>query len=167
MYDNPRDVDFRLRGTLVEYKGELRYVDGFDGENEVYKLHLRGVREDVRLDSRYLKITNIRTGYMNINGHLVYLSRRPTRAYRQGLRQDNTTCYGDLSLNDVIRCIHGGVDKDKPLPNGYKILSKDYAVKGTELYYRNRLVGIYHEGKPYLSNDKKFLIESLEESCCG
>jgi hypothetical protein len=162
MYDNMRDVEFRLRGTLVEYKGQLKYVNGCDMIGRAYVIDLRGIG-NVRLDSRHLKITNIRTGYMNIDGHLVYLSRRPTRAYRQGLRQDNTSCTGDICFRELMDRVRLGLNNTE-LRDGCKILSSDYAVIEDQLYYRTRLVGIYHNNKPYLNNDKKFLVESLTES---
>ena len=165
MYDNMRDVEFRLKGTLVEYKGELRYVNSCSKVRRMYCLELGD--DLVRLDSRYLKITDIKTGYMNIGGYLVYLLRRPTRAYRQGLRRDNTDVSGSIGFNEVMEYVRQGVDKDKPLRAGSTILDKDYAVVGGKLFYRTRPVGIYHEGKAYLDNDKKFLVESLGECSHG
>ena len=165
MYDCIRDVKFRLEGTLVEYKGKLRYVNSCSKVRRMFCLELGD--DLVRLDSRHLKITDIRTGYMNIGGHLVYLRRSPTRAYRQGLRRDNTDVSGSIGMNEVMEYIRQGVDKDKPLKEGRTILDKDYAVISGRLFYRTRAVGIYHEGKAYLDNDKKFLVESLGECSHG
>ena len=159
MYDRIRDVEFRLRGTFVEHKGVLRYVESVE-EEDGFKLYLSGVGW-VDLNSRHLKVTNIKTGYMNVGGYLVYLSRKPTRAYRQGLRSDNTNCHGGISFRDVLARVQGNMVDGEPLRKGYKLLDKDYAVMGGKLFYRKRLVGVYIEGKPYLNNDKQFLSESL------
>lgn len=166
MYDNLRDVEFRLRGTLVEYDGDLHYVSEVDVDDG-YTLRVVGKHDtSVALTDPKLKITGIKTGYLNFNGKLLFLKRRPTRTYRQGLRYDNTSCTGYYTFGELSERIRYQEIHDEPLGEDIKILDKDYAVIRGKLYYRTRLVGVYYEGETYLSNEMKFLSESLE-ACNG
>ena len=165
MYENLRDADFRLRGTVVWYDGKYVFVENVERISpKVYTLNVTSNKErfGVTTDNPKLKIRNIPQGYVNINGRVAYVKRLPTRTYRQGLRRDNCTILGstfDSFLQDVKVGGHA-------LEHG-KILSPDYCAKNGNLYYRGRKVGVYVDGKPYLDNSKRFLSELLESVVGG
>lgn len=166
MYDNLRDAEFRLRRTVVFYDGSYRYVNSVERQQGKYGVNLTDVGF-VPLDNDKLKIRSIPTGYVIAGGVLCYLQRNPTRTYRQGLRADNTKA-GGLGFDAFARSVMLGdvktVGKDLA---GNKILNKDYAVRGNKLFYREREVGVYVDGKPYLHNGKSFLKELLDEVLGG
>ena len=168
MYTCLRDASFRLRGTLVEHQGELVYVHEVDedGKGFLVRIARTGDRTDwVKLSK--VKIRGIKTGYINVMGYVCYMTRSPTRTYRQGLRHDNTNLKGVIDFGGFMSLVKRGENLNLPIKDKEDlILSSEYAVRGGKLYYRERVVGVYFEGKPYLNNHMVFLKESLEK-CNG
>ena len=162
MYECLRDARFRLDGTVVWYDNKYCYVQSVhEVDDKSYTLDLvsDGEKQLVSLSDPKLKVTSIPTGYVAVAGRACYLKRLPTRAYRQGLRGDNSEVsrVGFRMFRDYV--IEGRAEELRK----DKILSKDYAVVNGLLFYRGREVGVWINNKAWLSNDKQFLKESLGE----
>ena len=162
MYDCLRDAEFRLLGTIVMYKDEYRYVESVGIYNEKIKLTLLGVNPKISLDNKSLRMRGISTGYINVLGAVTYLSRKPARRYRQGLRSDNCEFLQGHNYRHFAHWVMKGCPKEA-LHREDKILSKDFAIVRGELFYRARSVGIFN-GIPRLGNRFKFLSEALERA---
>ena len=164
MYDCLRDAEFRLGGTVVMCKWEYRRVEGVtQGTSGVIKLKMRGVPASIPLSHKSLRIKNIKTGYINVGSTITYLCRKPARRYRQGLRMDNCETKQGDSVREFFRWVDTGATYSH-LPEGYRIISKDFAVKGSTLYYRARQVGVCVDKTPHLSNRFKFLEAALSRA---
>ena len=146
------------------YKDKYRLVVG-SGKDDggKYVLVLRGIDKPVLLSHTALRIRSIKTGYVNVNGLLSYLSRSPARRYRQGLRNDNCTMSGRRDF----RYFSAWVEKGSPhsnLPDGTSIISRNFAIVSSVLFYRKREVGSVVMGKPRLGNQFRFLSEAFNKA---
>ncbi len=164
MYDCLRDAEFRLGGTVVMFKGEYRRVEGVtQSTSGIIRLKLKGIPASVPLSHKSLRIKNIKTGYINVAGTITYLCRKPVRRYRQGLRSDNCETKQGASLRLFFHLVDGDVAQ-KDLPKGCEIISRDFAIEGSSLYYRARQVGVCVDKTPHLSNRFKFLEAALSRA---
>ena len=164
MYESLRDASFRLDGTIVFYKNRYIVVEGCKSVSS--KLCLVGGGNTIPLTSKDLKMRCIPTGYVSVNGVLMFLSRRPTRRFRQGLRSDNTKVYDvggkERNFNFFYDAVmRGGVVG--LIPDSGEVISRDFAILDNVLYYRLREVGYSKGGKVRLKNDVQFLKEAVQE----
>jgi len=164
MYETLRDASFRLDGTVVFYKNRYLLVERcktIGGDTHIISGDLQ-----IPISSKLLKIRCIPTGYVTIGGDIFFISRRPTRRYRQGLRQDNTRVYDHNSREVSFQRLLGAVVKGglvNLIPKDGEVISKDFAVVGKVLWYRLREVGYVIDGKAHLRNDLQFLKEAVQE----
>lgn len=162
MYETLDEADFRLTGTVVWHKDSYSYVERVLKKEGVIKLRLRPEGTLISINSRNLKIKGIPTGYVTDGDRPIFLSRKPTRRYRQGLRGDNTKVSPmsfRLFMNEVIE----GNIKNSGEGMGWKILSQDFLDSNGSLYYRNKAVGKKIGGDYHLFNSFDFLKEELGE----
>lgn len=164
MYTCGRDLQFRLKGTIVWYKGKHRYVRDTMFINTRKQVLLLDDNTEVQLGDADLKISSIPCGYFNLGGTPAYLVRKANRTYRQGLRSDNVYFYNHplFAFGEYVDRIRNG-RTEPPLRANCKILSKDFAVIGDELHYRGSCVGVYVNDEAYTNNENFFLKELLEE----
>ena len=160
MYETTEEASFRLRSTLVSYKGEYCYVKQVTGFRGTIKVLLAPNLVNISLDDPDLVVRGIPTGYVNVGGRLAYVSRRPCRKYRQGLREDN--CRVTIGFHRLLHWVMDGRE-EVPLPEDVVIINSDYCAKGDVLYYRERDIGSYIGGECYVYNHLSFLREAVKE----
>ena len=174
-------------------KSGLYYVSDVDGGrvaiNEVGKSI--GTMEWVELCE--LDLTPPKIGYMNhSSGHPYWITRTPARQWKQGLRLRNTNisldgislkleckqvvdAYNnkyptiDECMDSIENCEVFGMAFAKDFSAGAKRKKNDYfnleaPFSEIHLSYKGRVVGGFHQDKPFLSNKHLFLSEALEEA---
>jgi hypothetical protein len=163
MYNNRRDAEFRLLGTVVFYKDKYCTVTsvGEDGEGKI-TLELNNTK-NVAITNKHLKLRSIPTGYTMIDGEVYFLQRKPVRKYRQGLRNDNCS----ILLGSRPHFFHHASREYKVGENKHWVVySSNFAALNNVLYYRNRLVGFVKDGdvnQVCLVNGMSFLKESVKD----
>lgn len=167
MYDTLEEARFRLAGTIVMYDGKHRFVNNVVscGEgNLCVVLEGRPENNIVSLSDPKLDIQNIYTGYIRCKKKPMFVSRTPVRAYRQGLRQDNTIVVGG-TYEDFLGYslgIDGGGWSNKN-----KVYNRFFAKYGNTLMYKGKEVGGFLDKEPYLLNEYAYLQEALQEAVDG
>jgi hypothetical protein len=103
-YETAEEISARLLNTVVVYDGKPVYITRIGpadvGEKKeiarvfFYELPLVGKAEEVRkyLSSRNFDLTPFKMGYINHQGQAIFLSRNPTRQYKQGLSNNTLVC---------------------------------------------------------------------------
>ena len=105
-YNSANDARQQLHNTLVELDGELCHVDHYDGwEFKVRRaVTYKGKRKwAARIESMSIKDTDLTLqqfslGYVNYNGHAMYLQRKPLRKWKQGFYYEYLTVADDADV---------------------------------------------------------------------
>ncbi len=183
----------RLNGTYVTLEnGTPIYINEVTGKGTVDYLNLLTNAHDVC----HLDLVNckpVRLGYVNTPEGAVYVSRIPSRRYRQGLTLQSVNCriLGEPALRNNINnanlasCIKGNylsikeigtrferaVKKINPFDQGRIreipsfAWSRRWALqRNGKVEYRGKVVGDFVNGKVQLLPKFKYLKEELEES---
>ena len=166
MYETLDEADFRLNHTVVWYKDSYSVVRGTDRVGKKIHLYLAPSGDCVPIDSPDLKIRNIPTGYINVDGNVTFIYRRPTRRYRQGLRGDNSRVSG-LDFDVFKQLIVVGKVSTQLKTKEKEIINRDFLLIGNDLYYREDLVGRKVGDKFGFHNEFSFLKECFEEVING
>lgn len=150
-------------------------TDGF-GAELYYPLNSKSSYiKDIR--NIELNIEPVELGFLNYRDKVTYLRRSPQRRWKQGLSIGsvvspvNKTVFYSKSFSNIVVNRYPSLEEcDKLLKENKKIscaFHRKWALKkGVQcpsLLYRGRVVGTYYEGKFYLTDNFKYLEESLEE----
>lgn len=173
------DLDYvqgRIVGTIVSHKNEpvyitsvQRYADDIQ-VNFVY-LKAQNTQEKDLIDA--LDMRPVKLGYMNFDRRdCVWFCRIPKRAWKQGLTNDHTYngvgAHIDLTgnLNNLRDTVLGNYPTIAQASKSKykKAFSRDFSVKGDEIYYKDfDCVGYYRQGNASLKDKYLYLREYLEE----
>lgn len=94
-YDSLDYFSSRMSGTYVVHNKEWYYVSDYVGDN---LFHLNNKKSSLRVDYRDINPTIPLLGFGGYKKSVCYLSRLPTREYKQGLTKRNTK---------ILFCKHG------------------------------------------------------------
>lgn len=85
------DLEQLYTKTLVLYKGKPVHIQGVTGDRKIHIVDVSNKRKDVVPYERGA-ITPIRgrIGFVNHNGHALYIQRRPARRYQVGINLHNS-----------------------------------------------------------------------------
>lgn len=183
MYDD--DLEYakkRLEGTLIRKSdGHPFIVDQVSVESKVMVCFgtdmASGVIETLPLSQ--LDLTPVKLGFVNYNGKMVFVCRKPMRKdWKQGLSLNSLVVYGSDKRDIGLRSLTKTVMNDYPsladcisylkkTKNRSMAFSRDFglASRGEEtlLVYRKYEVGKLIEGRLVLNPDKFFLEQHLAE----
>lgn len=161
------DLDQQYSKCLINYKGRIVYVGGFDGALNIHYTDIStGKRHEEKVDVKALKPILNRLGFVNHNGHALYLRRVPVRRYQVGISTNNSNVLFiehfryhktiSRALDQVRRLTVKSIvdmfnNSYPPLKNAIDIavasegacaFDKQFAVDcHRNIYYRNRRVG--------------------------
>lgn len=188
IYDNQRDANSRLSGTIVLWENKAARVLDVTENLGLFMRQLSTTKEAVlKQDDAALQLISPPLGYANLKRGAVYLVRKPVRMWKQGLdpRQlwmegrpvlvraqwdgpEFTKCYdGDYpTIDKAVKMFKGTNPFAQESPETVAF-SRQWAVgKRGELLYKNKEVG--RMGDRLTLNDKYgWLAEALEESLNG
>lgn len=117
MYDSIEETSSRLASTVVMYDGAPVLVDSVSydtdrhGSIRSHEIALRvhrigGVRKpktkQILLRDNKLEYMRIPLGYINWQIRAIYLSRKPSRTYKQGLYSENVHISSDLGVQQSL-----------------------------------------------------------------
>lgn len=181
-YETDDDVKLRLQKSLVRYGGRPVIVDAVaDKENVVVYDVKTGKRE--RCTVAELDLTPVPLGYSELEDTVVYVTRKPTRRYKQGLTTENIVATDvftkravglPIQAKPLARTVMGEFksveDAFQLCRNGERIVpfAREWAVANYKdelcVMYRGNVVGYVGDDNVMLSPDKYFLKESLMEA---
>ncbi len=184
MYDTADDVNMRLRGTFVKYKGELVYLDDV-GNTQVALQRANGERfnADWRKAEDF-DIKPLKLGYLNFNRGAGYTARTPHRRWKQATGRDAIEIIQGESyreFEELMRALEAGEKDQYPsFAEAFNQCRKGgnscafhrrfalFPVDGKSvLYYRGRAVGGVRASKPFLNENFNFLKEELAAALEG
>jgi hypothetical protein len=90
-YETDRDVNIRLNGCILRYKGQPVQLS-LAGQLKVFWAALGEPFTDkqvIHSSDEYLDISSPPLGYVNQGGYVFYVSRIPHRKFKQGVCSDN------------------------------------------------------------------------------
>lgn len=188
-YESVRDIELRLKHTLVMHKKRPCVVIDVRGENSVVVQDtLTGRSSETTLEELDLEPANAPLGYVIGEDEQVYVAmRKPARKFKQGLSQDTLhikpvlqgrsegrlgrpVSYGSKqlartilgqfpSIGDAFQAVWRGDKKVVPF-------SREWAVAETEgdvcIVFRGEVVGYCKDNAACLLPEKFYLKESLE-----
>lgn len=171
MIDYSGEYDYastRLDHTFVLHEGKLVYIQHVEGNGNAFLCDVDGNEFVVPVTD--LDVSPPQLGYVNYNGSIYYVIRKPMRRdWRQGMRENNLVemLYGEdipiWSLQPTISNDYPTVEE--VLESGCGAFSRDWAIKNDRLYYRTNRVGSIGKGKGIKLMEKfRHLIESLSEA---
>jgi hypothetical protein len=171
------DIDFirkRLEGTIIMHNDEPVYVNMIARHAGDIAVTVTRLCDDeqslVMLDD--LDFRPVSLGYINRpRSGASWLARAPIRAWQQGLSQANVTSTGggvdvwdnrrylrDTIVGKYPTLIEASKSKVK------KAFSKDFAVEGNEIHYKDRdVIGVYEKDKIVLKDRYIYLSEYIQE----
>lgn len=183
----PRDISMRLSGSLIRYKEEPFYIR--DTSEDGLTLHgffpRTGGDKSVKLPCKDLNIRPVPLGYINGNTKCWYVTRQPTRRYKQGLESRTLNIKGPqmrMPVSDFLTCrgFSRGVKGDYPTfdhclkaVKSRKIsrafsrrfcLSWNEEVGEVSICHRGTPVGYYRKGGADLFQKFGYLLEEWEHS---
>lgn len=182
-YESTDDVKLRLGSSLVrKMDGSPVYVQGVESRNEVVVHNCHSGRKE-RLSVEELDLTPVPLGYVESDGEVMYVTRKPTRRYKQGLTTENMVVR-DVMRNSFTRLPVNDKGLCKAIMNNYPKVeeafqecragkrivpfSREWAVANYKddlcVMHKGIVVGYVGDDNVMLSPDKYFLKESLMES---
>lgn len=191
-YETERDVDMRLRNSVVMWENRPVVVQSVDNKDVVIVQDILTERASrVRVEALDLSPSSARLGYVIAeNGTVYFAMRKPTRKFKQGLTPENFTAFNALEkpanksilemrtdlhpfTKGVAKTIMGAFpeigDAFQQVRKGQKRIvpfSREWAIADKEdelcLLYRGDIVGYVGKDSVSLLPDKFFLKESLE-----
>ncbi|AJT60761.1 hypothetical protein [Citrobacter phage CVT22] len=181
-YESEADVNLRLKGSLVRKENVPMYVQEANSKDEVrvHNVHT-GRKEDCLIAD--LDLTPVPLGYCVSDGDVLYVSRKPTRKYKQGLTTENSVAW-DVMLQRHVKIPMADKGLCRTIMNDYPSVEEAFQEcrKGKAIvpFHRSWAVANYkdelcvmHKGTVvgYVGDDvvvlmpeKYFLKESLEEA---
>lgn len=184
-FDNMRDAEMRLVGTILFYDNRAFHVTGIDEDLRVIgDIILTNERKVVEQDDELLKFHCPPLGYVNLPEDSLYFMRQPMRRWKQGVDTRALVCpsygvrgRGMVDHASLARCMEGDYpsleralgmfSSRNPFKQGERrgvAFSKHFAVtdRGETLCYKGKTVGILQDGMPVLHDRYRYLTESLE-----
>lgn len=181
-YESIADVKLRLSNSLVRVKDRpVIVMDAHPGG----VVSVRDV-EDIVLNVKVkdLELTPVPLGFVNQDGQLLYVMRKPTRRYKQGLTRENIHAIDvftgkevglnlhSVALSDTIRGVYPSVgDCFTAVREGAQkalAFSREWAVAlmkdELSILHKGVVVGYVGDKSVMLNPEKYFLKESLTES---
>lgn len=180
-YESEADVKLRLGSSLVR-KGETPvYIKGVESINKVI------VYDPIKRETDFAKVSDLNLtpvplGYVERDGEVLYVTRKPTRKYKQGLTQENMVAKDVLSgrlvalriddrgLSKAILGQYPSIEQSfQQCRDGADIVpfSREWAVANYKgelcVMHKGSVVGYVGDDNVMLSPDKYFLKESLME----
>lgn len=180
-YESEADVKLRLGNSLVRKGATPVYIKGVESINKVI------VYDPIKRETDYAKVSDLNLtpvplGYVESAGDVLYVTRKPTRKYKQGLTQENMVAKDVLSGRLVaLRIDDKGLSKAilgqypsieeafQQCREGSGIVpfSREWAVANYKeelcVMHKGGVVGYVGDDNIMLSPDKYFLKESLME----
>ena len=181
-YESEADVKLRLHSSLVrKLDGVPVYVQAVESRNEVVVHNCQSGRKE-RITIDQLNLTPVPLGYVESDDEVFYVTRKPTRRYKQGLTTENMVVkdvmrnsFTRLSVNDkgLCKAIMGNYpaveEAFQECRAGKRIVpfSREWAVANYKedlcVMHKGVVVGYVGDDNVMLSPDKYFLKESLME----
>jgi hypothetical protein len=187
MFDNVRDANMRLQGTIVRYEGQPIQIHEVVGVDAAIKLVVMGlVDEEVQrlgLDDPELNLDPVPLGYVNEGKGTSYVERIPIRKWKHGLHRENVHIRGDMvelgrdvirtrymadtilgvfpTLPEALQSVVEGRRKETAFNRKFS-LRMDEETGIVNLMYRTERVGFVMDGKPQLGPKMQYLKEELE-----
>lgn len=180
-YESEADVKLRLQQSLVRKGKEPVYVQAVENKDTVV-IHNCVTGRKERVDVSELDLSPVPLGYVISDGEVVYVTRKPTRRYKQGLTTENMVVrdvlrnrFTKLSVNDKGLCktvlgTYPSVEEAfQECRNGKDIIpfSREWAVANYKdelcVMHKGNVVGYVGDESVMLSPDKYYLKESLME----
>ena len=181
-YESAGDVKLRLQGSLVRVNNTPVYVREVLGENQVAVYNcITGDNAKVKVSD--LDLQPVQLGYTISDGDVLYVTRKPTRRYKQGLTSENmvvrdvlTGRLSKLRIDDeglaktVVGTYPTVEEAFQQCRNGKAIVpfSREWAVANYKeelcVMHKGNVVGYVGDDNVMLSPDKYFLKESLMEA---
>lgn len=181
-YESENDINLRLKGSLVRKGNEPVLVEDAIGNNKVAVYNcFTGNKEKVGIED--LDLTPVPLGFVLTKNGLSYVSRKPTRKYKQGLTQENMRSVDvlegvenrvrlhDESMINAIMGVYPSVEEAfQRCRNGEKVVpfSRHWAVANHKdelcVFHKTEVVGYVGDNSVVLSPDKYYLKESLMEA---
>lgn len=181
-YESENDVNLRLKSSLVRKGNEPVYVQAVEDKETVVVHNCHTGRKE-RIEVEKLNLTPVPLGYVITGGDVVYVTRKPTRKYKQGLTNDNSSAKHVLTGRPVaVRMNDEGLAKTimgefpsieeafQRCREGADIIpfSRNWAVANCKdelcVMYKCEVVGYVGDNSVMLSPDKYYLKESLMEA---
>lgn len=182
-----KDVEYargRLKNSVVNLDyGKPVYVIEIESSDEVIVQFLRE-ESRARVNLKDLDLTPVKLGWVNCKGHVIYAARVPIRGvWRQGLCKDNVKLLAPSSIH--ARCNIPSPELGETIVGNYPTFkqalasiktttgiafSRNWALSGTNLLYKGRVVGTYVDGKLSLNRQNEYLEDVLQEDAgvgCG
>lgn len=181
LYETVEDAHFRLTSSIILYKDRPVYVLNFINNTPrmtcLDMLSQGHITVDLDKEEKLIDITPVRLGYCNIGGKAHYISRMPTRRYKQGLTSENVSCRtvdrDVLTTKELARTIMGQypkipVAKDAILKSCssmafhrcFALRKGQNGAKHFSLMYKGREVGVL-KGEIFTFGQGFFHLESL------
>jgi hypothetical protein len=184
-FDNMRDAEMRLVGTILFYDNRAFSVRAIDEDLRlVGNIILTGEDKVVEQTDELLKFHCPPLGYVNLAEDSLYFMRQPMRRWKQGVDMRALVCpshglraRGRIDPESLAKCMEGDYPSfERALGmfncrNPFKqherrgvAFSKHFAVTdlGQSLCYKGKPVGVVENGVPLLSERHRYLTESLE-----
>lgn len=109
-YESSRDVELRLKGSVVMLNKRPVFVQDVIGEDRVRVTDiLSDENKDVKVSALDLSPSSMSLGYVLAEGKLFFAQRRPTRKFKQGLTKENIFTFDaldkpdDKAMADILR----------------------------------------------------------------
>ena len=185
-FDLKANVEYtigRFNNTIIMYDGHPCYIQQVNNDLTVKAVTSHKGKFTERLDNPLFDFGPIKLGHIIYNKEVVFLSRRPSRQWKQGLSPNNLLAVnsrGERQDIDFMKLIsnasflcrtQGLIDelgKPEKIKRGFNFLSDDLLIeRGNQregvLHYRGKMCGVV-QGKEFkIFQDKMFLKEKLEE----
>lgn len=181
-YESEEDVKLRLHNSLVRKGEHPVYVQAVDSK-EVVTIHNVFTGRKERVNVEELNLSPVPLGYVVSEDVVYYVTRKPTRRYKQGLTSDNMVVkevlrnrHTRLPINDKGLCnavmgIYPSIEEAfQGCRNGEDIVpfSREWAVANYKddlcVLHKGDVVGYVGDESVMLSPDKYYLKESLMEA---
>lgn len=174
-FDNIEYARRRLDHTIVNTKDKtpifIHEVLLNMDDMYVYGMTLKN-RVSTHISLKNIDIKPVQLGYLNYSNSSVYLTRKPTRASKQGLHTTHLAFFGGESFHTIpFEQLNSTIIGDYPFLENVKKLSKDHgfclawdrnwALCRDHLHYRGRKVG---DKDLNLFDNFSYLKEELHEA---
>lgn len=182
LYESANDINQRLTGSVVRYKGEpvlVGEVVGAKGHVSITHLY---TDENERVLYTDLDLTPVPLGNTFVNGNVAFIQRKPARKWKQGLSNDNMnvksfvpvrglrntsdavirTIKGEYpSIEDAFQKVRSGEYQGCPFSREWAVVMYDGDLS---IVHRGEIVGYVTDKTIKLMPEKYYLQESLCQS---
>lgn len=171
------DIDFirkRLEGTIIMYDDEPVYVNVIERMAGDVALIVTRISDDIveKASLDKFDFRPVSLGYINrARSGASWLARAPIRAWQQGLSQANvTSTNGGVDIWDNRKYLRDTILGNYPTlqeaskSKVKKAFSKDFAIEGNDIHYKDRdVIGVYEKDKIVLKDRYIYLSEYIQE----